>query len=261
MSPRLPIALRNALAELVIRALEVDPQAERDRDAARAAIVLLVAYGRLAAAAGPAVPTSELLAVARRHPTPEPLDYRRGLEQLRATLMNDVRSESRAGERITLRPDFLPLLQAIEEHARRSQAVVESCVTLAAAREREIAGVVGRSALLFNAGLFFEVHEVLEAAWRTATGGERVLLQGLLQIAVALYHYGQANYGGARSLLRAGYGKARSASAFAPAVVDIDAFLAAVATWLAFLDAARQDAGPSAPAPPLPHFSFAPEAG
>ena len=56
MSPRLPIALRNALAELVIRALEVDPQAERDRDAARAAIVLLVAYGRLVAAgtiAGP----------------------------------------------------------------------------------------------------------------------------------------------------------------------------------------------------------------
>lgn len=259
MSPRLPIALRNALAELLLHALDVEPQA--DRDAARAAIVLLVAYGRLAAATGPMLLTSELLAAARLHPTPEPLDYDRGLERLRATLMIDVGEDSGAGDGIALRPDFRPLLPAIEEHARIAWGVVESCARVAAARGRGLAGVVSRSALLFNAGLFFEVHEVLEASWRTATGSERVLLQGLLQIAVALYHYGQANYRGARSLLRAGYDKARTASASAPAVVDIEAFLAAVAAWQAFLDAAAEDAAPTALTPPLPRFSFTPNAG
>jgi hypothetical protein len=175
--------------------------------------------------------------------------------------MNDVPADSGAGEHITLRPEFLPLQRAIEEHARKSWAVVGSSTGLAAAKERGLAGVVGRSALLFNADLFFEVHEVLEAAWHTATGSERVLLQGLLQIAVALYHYGQANYRGARSLLRAGYEKARAASASAPAVVDMEAFLAAVAGWQDFLDCATEDAAPTAPPPPPPRFTFSLDAG
>jgi len=50
----------------------------------------------------------------------------------------------------------------------------------------------------FNAGEYFEAHEVLEAAWLEAPATERDLLKGLIQAAVALYHYGRGNGHGAR---------------------------------------------------------------
>lgn len=40
---------------------------------------------------------------------------------------------------------------------------------------------------LFNAGRFFEAHEVWEAEWLGAVGPRRLLLQGLIQVAAALY--------------------------------------------------------------------------
>lgn len=39
------------------------------------------------------------------------------------------------------------------------------------------------AALLWEGGLFFEVHELLEAHWGKATGGKRKALQGLIQAA------------------------------------------------------------------------------
>jgi hypothetical protein len=61
-----------------------------------------------------------------------------------------------------------------------------------------------KSALLFDAGLFFEVHEVLEAEWLTLADPERAAVQGLIQIAVALHHLAHANPRGATSLFAAG---------------------------------------------------------
>ena len=55
---------------------------------------------------------------------------------------------------------------------------------------------------LLNRGSFFDAHEVLEDVWRDARQPERKFLQGLIQIAVALYHYGNGNLVGARSVLR-----------------------------------------------------------
>ena len=60
---------------------------------------------------------------------------------------------------------------------------------------------------LFNAGEFFEAHEVLEDLWRPAEGTERRFLQGLIQIAVALHHFTTGNRAGARSLLARGAAK------------------------------------------------------
>src|SRR4051812_9227032 len=60
---------------------------------------------------------------------------------------------------------------------------------------------------LFNAGEFFEAHEVLEDVWRPAVGDERRFLQGLIQIAVALHHHSTGNWVGARSLLKRGASK------------------------------------------------------
>jgi hypothetical protein len=70
-----------------------------------------------------------------------------------------------------------------------------------------LAGLLGRAALLADAGLYFEVHELLEPAWLRAEGGVRVGLQALIQIAVALHHAVHGNYPGAASLLGEGLAK------------------------------------------------------
>lgn len=55
---------------------------------------------------------------------------------------------------------------------------------------------------LFNRGAFFEAHEALEDVWRASPTPEKKFLQGLIQVAVALYHHGNGNRAGARSVLR-----------------------------------------------------------
>lgn len=64
---------------------------------------------------------------------------------------------------------------------------------------------------LFEAGLYFEVHEVLEPEWLEAEGAPKVWLQGLIQAAVALHHYEAGNLRGAGSLAVAAAEKLESA--------------------------------------------------
>jgi uncharacterized protein len=64
-----------------------------------------------------------------------------------------------------------------------------------------------RGVALFNAGDFFESHEVWEELWLAASGDERTFLQGLIQVAAALHHFGRGNLLGMRSLLAAGLAK------------------------------------------------------
>jgi hypothetical protein len=47
----------------------------------------------------------------------------------------------------------------------------------------------------------FHAHEVLEAVWKAAPGGERELWRGLAQVAVGLTHVRRGNAKGARALL------------------------------------------------------------
>lgn len=44
-----------------------------------------------------------------------------------------------------------------------------------------------RGAALFEAGHFFEAHEVWEEEWLGKSGDQRLVLQGLIQLAAALY--------------------------------------------------------------------------
>ena len=60
------------------------------------------------------------------------------------------------------------------------------------------------AATLFDAGLHFEVHELLEPHWVRAAGREREALQGLIQIAVGYQHLADGNVQGARALLAEG---------------------------------------------------------
>lgn len=51
-------------------------------------------------------------------------------------------------------------------------------------------GPLGLAATLWNAGLFFEVHEVVEDVWHTASGPRRQALKGLVQAAGSYVHHG-----------------------------------------------------------------------
>jgi predicted metal-dependent hydrolase len=56
----------------------------------------------------------------------------------------------------------------------------------------------------FNRGDFFECHDSLEEVWTGIRGPARDFFQGLIQVSVGFYHLGNANRGGALTLLRRG---------------------------------------------------------
>ena len=53
---------------------------------------------------------------------------------------------------------------------------------------------------LFNAGEYFACHDVLEDFWSELTCPEKPFFQGLIQAAVALFHFEEGNLGGARRM-------------------------------------------------------------
>jgi len=52
----------------------------------------------------------------------------------------------------------------------------------------------------FNVCDFFESHEIWEALWTEYRGPSRKFYQGLIQAAVALFHFGNGNIRGAKKL-------------------------------------------------------------
>jgi hypothetical protein len=72
------------------------------------------------------------------------------------------------------------------------------------ARDPPLPVALAAAATLFDAGLYFEVHELLEPYWGRASGSDREALQGLIQVAVGFEHLANGNAGGARALLEEG---------------------------------------------------------
>ena len=58
----------------------------------------------------------------------------------------------------------------------------------------------------FNTQEWFECHETVEDLWIGAQGEVRDFYQGIIQVAVALHHWRNGNFGGAVSLLNGGCG-------------------------------------------------------
>ena len=58
----------------------------------------------------------------------------------------------------------------------------------------------------FNRQEWFECHETLEALWLKERGEVRDFYQGVIQIAIALHHWRNGNFGGSLSLLAGGTG-------------------------------------------------------
>lgn len=66
--------------------------------------------------------------------------------------------------------------------------------------DRELPPLLLEGIRLFNQEEFFECHEVLEELWAETIGEEKRFYQGLIQAAVALFHFGNENLGGARKV-------------------------------------------------------------
>ena len=92
---------------------------------------------------------------------------------------------------------------------------------------RYLAGIV-----LFNRGDFFEAHEVWEDVWLETVGHERLLLQGLIQIAAGYLKAESGNHGATIKLLSKGSNLVRQ---FLPRALglELEPFLQAVAADLA----------------------------
>jgi hypothetical protein len=88
------------------------------------------------------------------------------------------------------------------------------------------------ASVLFDADLFFEVHEWLEPYWRDATGDLKEALQGMIQIAVGHQHLANDNVRGARALLTEGAARLRRAGLDDH---DVERFMAAAHETLAGL--------------------------
>jgi predicted metal-dependent hydrolase len=107
-----------------------------------------------------------------------------------------------------------------------------------------------QAALLFDAGLHFEVHELLEPFWLRTEGAEKEALQGLIQMAVGFHHLATHNVSGARMLLEEG-----SARLFGKRLegLDLNAFALAVRRSLESISQLGPDASRKF------DWSFAPE--
>lgn len=71
----------------------------------------------------------------------------------------------------------------------------------------------------FNQGEFYACHDTLEALWMEASEPLKTFYQGILQIAVALYHLGNHNWRGAAILLGEGISRL---GYYQPTYADID---------------------------------------
>ena len=137
-----------------------------------------------------------------------PLRVRNHLAEIILTALQkpEARRElSVLGEADAPPPDWLsPDLDCRPLVRQRALCAAAALAELPAARLDSRADALDAAAALFDAHLYFEVHELLEPFWRDAGGGEREALQGLIQIAVGYQHLANGNLAGARALLDEG---------------------------------------------------------
>ena len=96
---------------------------------------------------------------------------------------------------------------------------------------------------LFNRGRYFEAHEALEEAWRASPPEHKQCMQGLVQAAVGMHHFGHGNMTGARGVLARAV---RNIEPYAPERLGLTLapLLESLRAWLA---CAEQGGEPPAP--------------
>jgi uncharacterized protein len=107
---------------------------------------------------------------------------------------------------------------------------------------QRVGSELGVAIAQFNRQEFYACHDTLEALWVVASVSEKKFYQGILQIAVACHHMGNANWRGATIMLGEGRFRLRDYEPVyqpddQPEIVDIQHFRNATAKLLATLQA------------------------
>jgi DUF309 family protein family protein len=134
--------------------------------------------------------------------------------------------------------------EALLSRARRASEVLSGRPLLPPLPS--LGDALAAAADLFEAGLGFEVHELLEPFWLVARDETRLALQGLIKIAVGYQHLANGNVAGARLLLADGASGLRRGRIEG---LELDRFVAAVLASLERLDAFDWSRVPGFPRP------------
>ncbi len=104
-----------------------------------------------------------------------------------------------------------------------------------------------RAQELLDTGLPFHAHEILEGTWKDSPESERMLWQGLAQLAVGLTHLLRGNLVGATSLLRQAHDRIRGYELHPPHGLDVAGLLRWSEALLDGLDAGETALPPDVP--------------
>ena len=144
----------------------------------------------------------------------------------------------RRGDEFTIREPFLPFLAYLRRQTSRLLDALRLVRTLGPQGDE---AELRRGVALFNAGLYFECHELLEGVWRATPGPERAFYHGIVQAAAAFYHYEKHNLHGARTLLTKGFQKLEGFPDHYRGVA-LGAFRRTLRPWLAHFKEGKSDA-------------------
>ncbi len=235
----LPISnldLRDQLSELLGEALR-EPERAAALFALRSILRLVQAQGRVE------VPCDALLGaveVALREAGLR-ASAKESLEELLDSNLLQVQNTGIEQRRVALGEDLLRELPAATSRAEAYCRALESLSRRQIRSAGDVERAIEQAAYLFNEGLFFEVHEILEAVWLKQGEQTRPLLQGLIQIAVAFHHLENRNRFGALSLLKEGLVKVKD---YRPASfgLELDQFLRQAEACYRSIDSLRNEA-------------------
>jgi pSer/pThr/pTyr-binding forkhead associated (FHA) protein len=114
--------------------------------------------------------------------------------------------ELKDGDRIQAGP-FIMVLEASEEQPSRTQEEKQHAPSTTAEQSAFVTDPSGiypshylEGIEHFNAGRYFDAHEVWEEIWLRSSGDTKLFYQMLIQAAVGLHHYERGNARGARGM-------------------------------------------------------------
>ncbi len=110
----------------------------------------------------------------------------------------------------------------LDDRLRRYRTVLGQITTSGT----QIGDTYGIARLLWNEGLFFEVHEWLETAWLKATGPDRAILQALIRAAGTYVHLGHGRTAGARKMAEKAVAGLLQYQALVPRAFQVEALVA-----------------------------------
>jgi len=90
-------------------------------------------------------------------------------------------------------------------------------------REHETTDPFQQALVLWDANLFFEVHEIMESLWKKSTGDEKLALQAMFRAAGTYVHLEQGNKTAARSMADKAIAGFSAYGKSLPALIDLNA--------------------------------------